>query len=55
MTTISPVTVNANELVSTLYPDVRNHLREVAPFLDDHFGNRLADQAIRHGVHRLTT
>ena len=49
------ITVNANQLVSELWPRLRSRLQSVAPFLDDNFGNHLADQAIRHDVHRVTT
>jgi len=52
---VRPVTVDANRLVYTLYPLVRGRLQEVAPFLDTTFGDHLADQSIRHGVHRITS
>lgn len=55
MNTVRPVTIDANQLVSTLYSALRQHIRSIAPFLDEHFGNHLADQALRHDVHRTTT
>lgn len=50
-----PITVDANRFVYTLYPLVRGRLQQLAPFLDTTFGDRLADQSIRHGVHRITS
>ena len=55
MSTTRQITVDANNLVSTLYPRLRRCLKEAAPFLDEHFGDRLADQSLRHVLHSVTT
>ena len=55
MNTVRQITVNPNDVVRELYPGVRSHITEAMPFLDKDFGDGLADQAIRHGLHRLTT
>ena len=48
------ITIDANKLVYELYPNLRKRLSDTAPFLDETFGNHLADQGLRHAVHRIT-
>lgn len=54
MVVVQKVVIDANKLVHDLYPAVRERLKQEIPFLDEHFGNRLADQALRHVTHRIT-
>ena len=54
MVSVQKVVIDANNLVNDLYPAVRERLQKDIPFLDEHFGNRLADQSLRHVVHRIT-
>ena len=55
MNAVRQVTVNPNDLVFNLYPGLRSRLKESVPFLDEEFGNHLADQSLRHVLNRVTT